>query len=200
MIEQEIWKDIKDYEGLYQISSFGRYRSCDRYIIYNNNRWGGTSKVFLYGKIMKHSKNNSGYCTICLHKDNKPKTFLLHRVVAQAFIPNPNNLPEVNHKDENKENNNVDNLQWCTRVFNNNYGKLNKDGRRKSRKHRMKKVAQYTIDGKLIATYDGLRVAKEQTGINNLGIARCCEGILKTSGGYVWKYVTKEDCCEVIMK
>lgn len=187
MIE-EIWKDIDGYEGQYQISSYGRCRSCDRYV-FHKNRWGGTASYFYKSTVMKLSKNNRGYITVRLSRDNNAKTYLIHRLVAQAFIPNPNNLSEVNHKDENKQNNHVDNLEWCTRVFNNTYGKLNKDGRRQSRKHLMKRVGQFTLDGNLIAIHDGLLLAKEKTNGNNVCIARCCEGLQKTSGGYVWKYL-----------
>ena len=186
----EEWKDIKGYEGLYQVSSEGRYKSCDRFIL-RKNRWGKINKVFYPGQVMKKYINNKGYYTARLSKNNKSSTKLIHRLVAEAFIGNPNNLPEINHKDENKENNRADNLEWCTRQYNNNYGIQSKEGRRTSYKHRMKAVAQYTLDNKLIATYDGLRIAKEQTGINNLGIARCCEGKQKTSGGYIWKYTDR---------
>lgn len=183
----EIWKDIKNFEGLYQVSSLGRYRSLDRYIVCKN-RWGELSEFYRPGQIMKCSLNNKGYCIAHLSNHNKSTTVLLHRLVAETFIPNPNNLPEVNHEDENKLNNRVDNLKWCDRIYNNNYGKLNKEGRRVSRKHIMKKVAQYDMDGNLIKIYDGLNIAKEITGINNITIARCCDGKQKTSGGYIWKY------------
>ena len=188
----ENWKDIRNFEGLYQVSSLGRYKSCDRYVIHKN-KWGGTNEVFYPGKIMKWSLNNKGYCIAHLSKNNKKTTMLLHRLVAEAFVPNPDNLPEVNHEDENKLNNCASNLQWCTRKYNNNYGKLNKEGRRISRKHIMKKVVQYDLDGNIIAIYEGLRIAKEITGINNVTIARCCEGQQKTSGGYIWKYYNEEE-------
>ena len=141
---------------------------------------------------MKQYVNNKGYYTARLNKNGSEKTYLIHRLVAETFIPNPNNLPEVNHKDEKKNNNCVDNLHWCTKVFNNGYGKLDKYGRRKSRKHIMKKVAQYDLNGSLLNVYDGLLLAKERTGINNNCINRCCSGELKTSGGYIWKYVDDE--------
>ena len=101
MIE-EIWKDIDGYEGQYQISSYGRCRSCDRYV-FRKNRWGGTASYFYKSTVMKLSKNNRGYIRVRLSRDNNAKTYLIHRLVAQAFIPNPNNLSEVNHKDENKQ-------------------------------------------------------------------------------------------------
>lgn len=196
---QEVWKDIKGYEGLYQISTLGQYRSCDRYILCKN-RWGQSMYVFHKGKCMKQYVNNKGYYTARLYKNGSQKTYLIHRLVAETFIPNPNNLPEVNHKDEKKNNNCVDNLHWCTKVFNNGYGKLDKYGRRKSRRHIMKKVAQYDLNGSLLNVYDGLLLAKERTGINNNCISRCCSGKLKTSGGYIWKYVDENSNVEVSVK
>ena len=110
-MEKEIWKDIKDYEGIYQISNIGRIKSLDRYC---NNR-------LIKGKILSPHLAK-GYLKINLYKNGKSKHFAIHSLVAEAFIPNPNNYPEVNHKDENKENNNVDNLEWCDSKYNCNYG------------------------------------------------------------------------------
>lgn len=189
-VREEIWKDIKGYEGSYQVSSLGQIKSLERTIVYNN-RWGSINTIKRREKILKHYFNNKGYCIIRLCKKGKDCHRLVHRLVAEAFIPNPNNLPEVNHKDENKENNCVDNLHWCTRVFNNNYGKLDKNGRRKIASQRMKRVAQYTLDGKLMAIYDGIRVAEEKTKIDNRNICACCKGKIKTASGYVWRYVNE---------
>lgn len=112
-IENEIWKDIPEYEGQYQVSNFGRVKSLER---------KGT-----YNRIMKPHKCKNGYLYVCLSKDNKYKTFLLHRLVALAFIPNnnPTKKTQINHKDENKENNKVENLEWVTPKENTNYGTRN---------------------------------------------------------------------------
>ena len=110
---EEIWRPVVGYEGLYEVSSYGRVRSLDRYI--NNNS-------FRKGKILKFSTNRRGYLKAHLSLNNKVKTYLVHRIVAISFIPNPDNLPEVNHKDEDKTNNSVDNLEWCNRSYNINYG------------------------------------------------------------------------------
>ena len=187
---EELWKDIKGYENLYQISNFGRIASLDR-ILTKKDRWGNVINYKLKGKEIKSSFNNKGYVIMHLHKDSKSKTFLIHRLVAETFISNPNNLLEVNHKDENKQNNKADNLEWCTRKENNNYGIQSKEGRRKTSKFRMKKVAQYDCYGNLIKVFDGIRIAEEKTGIDNRNICSCCKGKVKTAGGYIWKYYKK---------
>ena len=112
MIE-EIWKDILGYEGLYQVSSFGRVRSLDRYD--SNNH-------FLKGRILRLCADAKGYLIVGLWSNNKKKMYKVHRMVAESFIPNPDNLPIINHKDENPSNDNVDNLEWCDYKYNNNYG------------------------------------------------------------------------------
>ena len=122
---KEIWKDIQGYEGIYQVSSHGRVRSLDRIVVRPN----GNGDYFAKGKIIYVVLTKHGYNEVHLHKDNKTKIYKVHRLVAQAFIKNPNNLPCVNHIDENKTNNNVNNLEWCTYKYNNNYGtKKNRQG------------------------------------------------------------------------
>lgn len=117
---EEIWKDIAGYEGLYQVSNLGRVRSLDRTIQYF--RQGVLNIAHRKGKLMKQNYTSDGYFMIYLRKDNIDKYYAVHRLVAQAFIPNPDNLPYVNHKDEVKDNNCVDNLEWCTHTYNCNYG------------------------------------------------------------------------------
>lgn len=116
MNSEEIWKDIIGYEGLYQVSSLGRVRSLDRYDSRNH---------FRNGRMLKLSYNTVGYLSVGLHSNGKAKMYMVHRMVAQAFIPNPNNLPIINHKDENPSNNSVENLEWCTAKYNSNYGTRN---------------------------------------------------------------------------
>lgn len=99
----EIWKDVPNYEGIYQASNLGRIKQSQ------------------YNHILKPILHNRYYC-VGLSKDGKVKQYRLHRLIAETFIPNPDNLPQVNHKDENKLNNNVDNLEWCDSKYNNNYG------------------------------------------------------------------------------
>lgn len=108
----EIWKDVKGFEGLYQVSNLGRVRSLDRR---KNNH-------FFRGRILRQPKDKDGYCLVTLNDGKRSKMGRVHRLVALAFIPNPENLPEVNHIDENKENNRIDNLEWCTTKYNLTYG------------------------------------------------------------------------------
>ena len=112
----EEWKNIVGYENLYQVSNFGNVRSLDKVIIRSNGE-----KLTVHGKILKPMISR-GYCYVRLNDCGSWKDEQVHRLVAQAFISNPDNLPEVNHKDENPANNNVDNLEWCTHEYNVNYG------------------------------------------------------------------------------
>lgn len=115
-------------------------------------------------------------------KNNKQKTYLIHRLVAEAFIPNSNNYLEINHKDENKQNNNVDNLEWCTRSYNINYGKRNNNI--------CKAVMQYDKKGKFIKEWKSIMEVQRNLGLNNSNISQCCQNKskYKSVGGYIWKY------------
>lgn len=113
---EEIWKDVLGYEGYYQVSNLGRVKSLEREI------WVGQIKKIKKETIMNLPKNTTGYLMVNLCVNKVRKKFLVHRLVASAFIPNENNLPQINHKDENKENNCVENLEWCNNIYNNNYG------------------------------------------------------------------------------
>lgn len=114
---EEQWKDIKGYEGLYEVSNLGNVRSLDRTV---KRGQGYTIKE---GRVLTpFYEEKKGYYQVVLAKDGKAKTYRVHRLVAVAFLENPNNYTDVNHKDEVKTNNNVDNLEWCTRKYNNNYG------------------------------------------------------------------------------
>lgn len=115
MFEQEVWKDIDEYKGLYQISNLGRVKSLKKY----------AGKSLREEKILKTYKDKDGYIKVILCKNNKTRFLSIHRLLAEAFIPNPENLPQINHKDENKENNDIDNLEWCTCKYNINYGSRN---------------------------------------------------------------------------
>ena len=108
----EVWKDILGYEGVYQVSNHGRIRSLDRYV----------GRRFFPGKIFSLNPNRYGYVRVDLRYRGKSKSSAVHRLVAEAFLDNPNGLPQINHKDENKSNNHVDNLEWCTAEYNINYG------------------------------------------------------------------------------
>lgn len=117
---EEIWKDIEEYKGRYQVSNLGRVRSLDR-ISVQHKHFGDVFRP-IKGKIMSNTIGKRGYAYVHLCNENNARNNSIHRLVAQAFIPNPNNLPCINHKDENKTNNNVENLEWCTYSYNNSYG------------------------------------------------------------------------------
>ena len=169
----EEWKDIEEYEGLYQVSNLGRVKS----LYWNNER------------IMKTAKDKDGYLLVNLYKNKKGKSYLVHRLVAMAFIPNPNNLPEVNHKDEDKTNNNVDNMEWCGRKYNINYGTgIERRSEKQKTAQRCIPVYQYTLDGKFIAEYLSIHEVERQTGYFNGHISNCCNGKRKTAYGFIWRY------------
>lgn len=115
-MEKEIWKPIKRYEGLYEVSNYGRVRSLDAFLPF------GKYVRKRCGRIMRIQNSSNGYKQVHLSKDGESKIYRVHRLVAEAFIDNPNGYPEVNHKDENRANNQADNLEWCTHQYNNSYG------------------------------------------------------------------------------
>ena len=158
-------KDIKNYKGLYQITENGDVWSVRR------------------NRFLKPYKNQLGYLRVVLSKNGIVKKYSVHRLVAEAFLPNPNNYPCVNHKDENKLNNNVDNLEWCTIRYNNCYN----DGQIKRARFKRKKVYQYDLNGNLI---------KEWISVNDAGrngykpghVSACCRGERKSHKGFIWSY------------
>lgn len=134
-VVEVVRKPIKGYEGYYEVDPFGRVYSVDRIVSVEDN--GRSYNKPLKGKQMKQSLHTKGYKTVSLTKDGKTKTCYVHRIVAEAFIDNPDNLPFINHKDEDKTNNFVDNLEWCTNQYNLNYGTARKRQSRalKGKKH-----------------------------------------------------------------
>ena len=156
----ETWKSIAGYEGIYEVSDQGRVKSLK------------------YGKerILKPRKDSCGYLQVNLCKDGQKKMSLVHRLVSKAFIPNPNNLETVNHKDEVKTNNVASNLEWMSRV----------DNKRYSANKSVKMFDKST--GELLATFPSLMEAERVTGIDNRNISKCCTVKYKSSGGYIWRY------------
>ena len=132
---EEIWKDIEGYEGLYQVSNLGRVRSLDRVVIRPHPKDKHLCEYKIKGRILVQLPLTSGYLFVHLHKEQMHIQATVHRLVAMAFVPNPHNYPCINHKDENKHNNFVSNLEWCTSSYNKRYGTG-----RKSRSEGMKKV------------------------------------------------------------
>lgn len=178
---EEIWKDIKCYEGHYQVSNLGRVKSLGRY---RKGRYG--SKVWVNERFMYQNVQKSGYVHIHLSMNHKVRIFKLHRLVAEAFIPNPNNLPQINHKDENKQNNCVDNLEWCDSKYNNNYGtKIERYSKTTTNdKKRSKQVLQYDLDGNLVREWPSLHEIERELGCSRSNVAKSCksEGHHKVKG------------------
>ena len=187
---EEVWKDIQGYEGIYQVSNLGNVRSVDRCVECVD------SYRHYKGRIMRLNKRKNGYLDICLRRQDNKVRPLVHRLVAEAFIPNPEKLPCVNHKDENKENNRVDNLEWCTEAYNNNYGESHKQRSIHSSsaaiKNQSKPVLQYSLSGEYITEYYSAMEAGRKNNCRQSGISECCNGKQKTAYGYIWRYKEAE--------
>ena len=154
--DEEIWKEIQGFEGEYAVSSMGRVKNLKN------------------GKIFTGVNNGNGYKIITL----KGKTYMVHRLVALAFIPNPDNLPYINHIDEKKDNNDVSNLEWCTASYNTNYSS-----------HKQScKINQITKDSELVKTWESSMQINRETGYDASSIIKCCRGKRKQAYGYRWEY------------
>lgn len=166
----EIFKDIEGYEGLYQISNLGNVKAL-------GNGGSNTSKE----RILKPTKNQKGYLYVGLCKEGKRKKYKIHRLVAQMFLPNSNNFTEINHKDEDKTNNQVTNLEWCTRAYNMNYG---------SRNQRVaESLSKQVLCVENGVIYPSTNEVQRQTGFSQGNISKCCNGKCKQAYGFHWKYV-----------
>ena len=182
---EEIWKAIEGYEGLYEVSNLGRVRSLDHLVERPHPRNPAyTFRYMAKGKIKNQRHHEAEYWLVDLYKDNVGETRTVHRLVADSFIPNPNNLPEVNHIDENKENNCVDNLEWCTRLENVNHG----TGSERMGKSHWTPVIQMTMDGQFIKRWECMQEAADELGLHMTHISAVCRGRAKSHGGFRWRY------------
>ena len=187
---EEIYKDIKDHEGKYQVSNLGNimslnYRNTDR------------------AELMSPRKDKDGYYRVCLSKKGKKDWFLVHRLVAEYFLPNPDNLPQVNHKIEGNEGKTINmvftnddgsineektTIEWCDGKYNHNYGTINERiSKANTNGKRSKPVLQFTLDGEFVREWPSTREC-ERNGFERSGVIRCCNGKLKSSHGFRWQY------------
>lgn len=175
---REIWLPVVGFEGFYEVSNTGKVKRMP-----SESRPG----IGNYGRparMLKSRNNNKGYPMVDLWRNGERAQRLVHRLVAEAFIQNPHNYPEVNHKDENPANCRVENLEWCTRVYNMNYGNCGA----KIAKANGKCVEQFQKDGSFVGQFASILEAQRQTGISQGSIGDCLHGRRKTAGGYVWNY------------
>ena len=171
--DAEIFKEINDFEGYY-ISNLGRVKSCKRKI----------------EKFIAIKDDTHGYLIVKLWKNNKQYSKKIHRLVAEMFIPNPQNLRDVNHKDENKYNNCVENLEWVSHKDNINYRTHNE----RANKAKSKAILQLDLDGNIINEFISSYEAERQLDISESNINQCCNGKRKTAGGYKWQFKNCKSC------
>lgn len=168
---KEIWKPIKGFEERYEVSNKGRIKSLN----YNN-----TGEA----RLLKNSISNTGYYVVMLYRDGKAKRKFVHRLVAETYLPNPNNYPIINHKNENKLDNRVYNLEWCTYSYNLSYGTC--IDRRVDKM--FKKIAQYKYDGTLVRVWRSAADVNRFFNTNPSEIHKVCKGLREDYYGYIWKY------------
>lgn len=179
---EEIWKDIPGYEGMYQVSNLGRVKSLGRMVDYHHNM------AYRAERILKPNKVRN-YYQISLQKGGTRRYLKVHRIVATTFIPNPHNHPYINHKDENKLNNCVENLEWCDEGYNTNYGTRNAKVSVAMTNGKLAKIVyQYDLSGRLIKTW----ASTQECGRNGMSrgcISDCCRGVKKSYRGFIWSYI-----------
>lgn len=174
---EEIWKDVIDYENFYMISNYGRVKSLER--IDNNNH-------LVKEKYLKDCPDDDGHTQVTIYKDKTKKALKIHRTVAEYFIPNPENKPDVHHIDHNPFNNRVDNLMWVTKE---EHAKLHPERYEKAKETRQVTILQIDkTTNEVIAEYPSMAEASRITGVSISGICQVCKGIRNKSGGFIWKY------------
>lgn len=182
-MEYEVWKTIEEYP-YYEVSSFGRVRSIDRIIV---DSWG--RKYFKKGQLIKIEKqqtnmNYTQLMVVVYDVDGKPHRVIVARLVAKTFIPNPNNYPQVNHIDEDSTNNHVDNLEWCTALYNINYGETIQ---RRS-KTRSRAIDVYDLDGNYLDTCESAVEASKKYDVSRPSISECCHNKKESVKDLIFKF------------
>lgn len=173
------WKSVKGYEELYEVSDKGYIRSLPKIC---KKMEGKELKDYLYsGKILKPYVDRKGYLKVKLYKDGAGKVKFVHRVVLESFVGNPKELPQINHKNEDKTDNSLHNLEWCSASYNVNYGTRNKALE--------KPIRQMSKDGKVLNEFKSASEAAKHTGLHQSLISQCCIGKRKTTGGYRWQFL-----------
>lgn len=185
----EEWRDIKGYEGMYQVSNLGNVKSIER------KAWNGRGYRVIKERIMKTYDNGYGYLFVYLTKDGEQEKCYIHRLVAEAFLENPDNLPEVNHISEDKTDNRLSNIEWCSHIYNQNYGTRNKRIAEAMTNHPKLSKAVIGINkvSGLIVEFSSAHEASRQLGIDQGHITDCLKGRYKSSGGFYWMYAEGED-------
>ena len=173
---EEVWRDVKGYEGLYQVSNMGRVKSLER-----KDRFGRVIKE----RILEPAVTHNGYLRVGLHVDGKRKMLRVHRLVCEAFHENPDNKSEVNHVNEDKTDNRACNLEWSTRTENCNHGSRNE----RVAKALSKPIGQFSLDGKLIKVWQSACEARRQTGFDQGCVGAVGRGKFKQAYGFIWKYI-----------
>ncbi len=183
-------KDIPGYENYYSIDTEGNVYSKDRIITQINPKTNQLMTYLKKGRKLRPAIKGNGYYGVCLMVNGIGKYIPIHRLLAITFIPNPDNLPCINHKDENKLNNNISNLEWCTEEYNYYYGTATA---RRRINNKAKKVLQFRKNNTFVASYNTINEAERITGIKHYNICSVCKGNRKYAGGYIWKYAEKEE-------
>lgn len=181
----EIWKDVQGYEGLYQVSNLGRVKSLSRF--HNNKTVGFISKERIL--IPRENPGRCNYFRVMLYRNKVPHSIMIHRLVADAFIPKIPGKDYVNHIDGDKQNNIVQNLEWCSLKENVQHAFSTGLNRARKGKENIKsrKIEQWTLDGNHLCTWYGLGDIYRNLGINRGNVEACLEGKRKTAGGFKWK-------------
>ena len=185
---EELWKDIPNYNGLYQASNMGNIRSLDRMVNAKNG-----SKCLKKGKMLIPQILHDGYYQVRLCDNGKSRQYRIHQLVAMCFVEKQKGNNQVNHIDECLTNNNASNLEWCTISYNNNYGgRIQRIKKSMKNGKNSKSVIQMDLNGKIIKEWDSMSEVQRVLGISSSKIAMCCKGKRNKTGGFKWSYCSYE--------